>query len=465
MVSTLRRTLLALIVAPACLALPQAAAGETLSGAMAKAYRNNPDLNAARAALRAIDENVTIAKAAMRPQVSGVAQAQSRQTTLDKAPRDIFGFRGARRTEEFTSSFGVTVTQQIFDGFQALNRVRSAEANVLANREALRANEISILLAAVESYANIARDQQIVSIRKQNISFLNEQLKAARARLEVGEGTRTDVSLAEAELAAAKALLTTAVSQLRQSEAAYVQIVGEAPRDIRQPPPASRAMPATLDQAVATGLRENPAILAAERGVDAAGYDVKTAEGTMLPGVVLQGDLYRAENQGPSSDNVMGAVSARIVVPIYQGGAEYGQIRRAKEQLGQSRMLVDSARMGVRRDIVSAHAQYEASQAATVATRAQIGAAKMALDGVIEERNVGQRTTLDVLSAQQTVLDARESLVASQRNAVVASYALLAATGRLTVSSQGLNVAEYRAEEHYEAVKDRWFGLRTVDTR
>ncbi|AOF88660.1 outer membrane efflux protein BepC [Sinorhizobium sp. RAC02] len=433
---------------------------------MAKAYQNNPDLNAARASLRAIDENVTIAKAGMRPRVSLVTQSELNRTNLDIGQRNIFGARGKRRTESFTSSYGLTITQQIFDGFQTLYRVKAAEANVLANRESLRANEISILLAAVESYANIARDQQILVIRKQNIAFLQEQLKAAGARLDVGEGTRTDVSLAEADLAAARALLTAAVSQLKQSEAAYVQIVGEMPKGIKQPAAAKKAMPASLDQAVATGMRENPNILAAMRSVDAAGYNVKVAEGTMLPGVSLQGDVYKSVNseEGPA-DNLSSSLSARLTVPLYQGGAEYGQIRQAKEQLGQRQILVDSARMDVQRTIVSAHAQFEASLTSISAIGAQIEAANMALEGVIEERNVGQRTTLDVLNVQQNVLDAREDLAISQRNAVVASYSVLAATGSLTVRSQDLDVAEYRSEVHYEAVKDKWFGLRTVDGR
>lgn len=462
----LRRTALALALASTVLVLPCNVSAETLAGAMAKAYQNNPDLNAARASLRAIDENVTIAKAGMRPRVSLVTQSELNRTNLDVGSRNFFGQRGSRRTQSFESSYGITITQQIFDGFQTLYRVKAAEANVLANRESLRANEISILLAAVESYANIARDQQIVTIRKQNIAFLQEQLKAAGARLDVGEGTRTDVSLAEADLAAAKALLTAAVSQLKQSEAAYVQIVGEMPKGIKQPASAKKAMPASLDQAVATGMQENPNILAAMRSVDAAGYNVKVAEGTMLPGVSLQGDVYKSVNseEGPA-DNLSSSLSARLTVPLYQGGAEYGQIRQAKEQLGQRQILVDSARMDVQRTIVSAYAQFEASVASIAAIGTQIEAANMALEGVIEERNVGQRTTLDVLNVQQNVLDAREDLAIAQRNAVVASYSVLASTGNLTVRSQDLNVAEYRSEVHYEAVKDKWFGLRTVDGR
>lgn len=455
MIVRIRRAALLAAVSSILLFQPLAASAETIFGAMAKAYKNNPDLNAARAGLRATDEGVPIAKSGYRPQVA--ATATGTLTRLD----NING------TNDFkSSSVGITITQTIFDGFQTLNNVRAAESNVFAGRETLKANEISILLAAAESYANIARDQQIVSIRKKNLAFLREQLNAAQARLDVGEGTRTDVSLADAQLAQAQALLVSAVAQLKQSEAVYVQIVGEAPKAIKQPSPASKALPGSLDQAVATGLREHPTILAASYNVDTAGYQVKSAEGTMLPGVVLQGAVTRQTgDSSPTATGTSSSITARLNVPIYQGGAEYGQIRQAKERLGQQRILVDSARAQVQQNVVSAYAQLEAAQALISASRQQISAANQALSGVIEERNVGQRTTLDVLDAQQTVLQAQESLVSAQRNAVVASYSVIAATGRLTIATQGLQVAEYRAEEHYEAVKDKWFGLRTVDGR
>lgn len=441
------------------LALVSPASADTIAEAMAKAYANNPDLNAARAGLRAVDESVTIAKSGYRPQVSAVATGtQTRfDSELQKRPRDFH-----------QGSAGLTITQQIFDGFQTLNDVRASESTVLSNRESLKANEISILLSAAESYANIVRDQQIVGIRRQNLAFLREQLKAANARLTVGEGTRTDVSQAEAELASAKALLATAVSQLKQSEAVYVQIVGGAPRDIKAASPAKTGMPHTLDQAVAAGLRDNPQIIAAQYAVDAAGYRVKQAEGTMLPGVTIQGSVSR--NTGDSFNNsgvdsTSGSITARLQVPIYQGGAEYGQVRQAKERAGQQSILVDSVRLDVQKTVVSAYAQLDAARSSITANKEQIRAANQALAGVIEERKVGQRTTLDVLDAQQSVLIARESLAASQRNAVVASYSLLASMGVLTVRGQNLNVAEYRPEDHYEAVKNKWFGLKAVEGR
>lgn len=461
--SIFRRTAVAAALSTALWLVPHAVFAETISNAMEKAYQNNPDLNAVRAGLRATDEGVPIAKSGYRPQISATVTG----TATRLGTESLFRRGTPLIAEDFTTgAASITITQQIFDGFQTLNNVRAAEANVFSSRETLKANEISILLAAAQSYANIARDQRIVSIRKQNLAFLKEQLNAAKSRLDVGEGTRTDVSQAEAELAGARAILVNAVAQLKQSEAVYVQIVGVAPKSIKQPVPASKALPKNLDQAVAAGLRDHPSIAAAQYNVDSAGFRVKSAEGTMLPGVVIQGSVSRnTTDRDRNSDTANASITARLEVPLYQGGAEYGQIRQAKERLGQQRILVDSARLEVQQTIITAHAQFEAALATTVANKSQVSAANQALAGVIEERKVGQRTTLDVLDAQQSVLVAEESLVTSQRNAVVASYSLLAAMGRLTIQSQGLQVAEYRAEEHYEAVKDKWFGLRTVDGR
>ncbi len=437
--------------------LPVPAGAETITGAMAKAYANNPDLNAVRAGLRATDEGVPIAKSGYRPQIE--ASATGAATRFDSEHRLPIDYH--------TGTASITITQQIFDGFQTLNNVRAAEAVVFSGRETLKANEISVLLAAAQSYANIARDQAVVSIRKQNLAFLKEQVRAATARSDLGEGTRTDVSQAEAEMAQAQSLLSNAISQLKESEAVYVQIVGDAPEGIKQPGPATKGLAKNLDQAVAAGLRDHPSIAAAQYSADAAGYRVKSAEGSMLPGVVVQGSLSRNTSDNPTGtsgwESSSGTIVARLQVPIYQGGAEYGQIRQAKERQGQQQILVDSARAEVQQTIVTAYAQMEAARAIIASSKEQVAASRRALAGVMDELKVGQRTTLDVLDAQQNVLVAEESLVSAQRNAVVASYGLLAAMGNLTVKSQGLQVAEYRSEEHYEAVKDKWFGLRTVD--
>ncbi len=456
---SLRKALLAAAVFPLLFAAVSPASAESLKGALAKAYANNPDLNAARAALRATDENVTIAKAGYRPQV-GISASGS-VNHLDHFSSDLIDDQTYR-----SGQIGISVTQVIFDGFQTLSRIRSAESGVYAGQENVKANEIQILLSAVQAYADIARDQQVVSIRKQNLAFLNEQLSAAKTRLDVGEGTRTDVSQAEAQLAAGKALLAAAVAQLKISRATYVQIVGEQPTDISQPAPASSGLPRNLDSAVQVAVTEHPSVKAALHAVDAAGYQVDEAQGTLLPGVTIKGSFGRSgsDEAGTSGVDVnSSSITAQLTIPIYQGGAEYGRVRQAKENLGAQQIRVDSARAQIQQMVVAAYAQLEAAQAAISANQQQLKAAKLALEGVIEERNVGQATTLDVLNAQQQVLNAKESLAQSGRNAVVSSYSALAAMGRLTVADQGLQVAEYRANDHYEAVKDKWFGLRTVD--
>ncbi len=466
-----RLAMLAALAAPVALGGAGPASADSIYDAMAKAYENNPDLNAARAGLRATDEGVTIAKAGFRPQISAFASNTQNKYDLDPSTgKDFVGNVTqipGERVNFVTKQTGITITQQIFDGFQTLNNVRAAEANVYATRAAVKAREIQILLSAAEGYANIARDQQIVSIRKQNIAFLEEQLKASNARLQVGEGTRTDVSLSEAQLAQSKAILASAIFQLKRSEAVYVQIVGEAPKGISQPKPLSKLMPKNIDSAVAVAIREHPSIISSEYQIDAAGFQVKSAEGAMLPGVVVQGQLSRTVGDNPYSLNNYNSATftARLNVPIYQGGAEYGQIRQAKERLAQQRLVLDSARLEVQQILVTAIAQYEAAKAVISANSTQLAASKMALSGVIEERNVGQATTLDVLNAQANVLNARESIAQSQRDAVVASFSVLAAMGNLTVETTNLKVAVYDADKHYKKVKDKWFGLRTVDGR
>ena len=457
-----RRALLAAAVFPIAVLSPLAAGAETIQGAMAKAYANNPDVNAARAGLRATDESVTIAKAGYRPQISANATAAR---SVAYGVNNINGANGFITSD----SIGITISQQVFDGFQTLNRVNAAEAGVFAAREQLRATEMQILFSAAQSYANVALYQEIVAIRKQNLAFLNEQLKASNARLQVGEGTKTDVSQAQAQLAAAQALLAAATAQLKQAQAVYAQIVGEQPKGISQAKAARAGIPGGIDSAVALGMKQHPSILAAQHAVDAAGFQVKTAEGSMLPGVAIQGSAARnygdpSTFSNPRTYNSL-SIAASLTIPIYKGGAEYGSIRQAKETLNQQQIKVDSAQQAVQQSIVSSYAQLEASGAAISANKQALSAANLALSGVMEERNVGQATTLDVLNAQQQVLNAKENLAQAQHDSVVASYAVLTSVGGLTVESQHLNVAEYNPEEHYNAVKDAWFGLRVVDDK
>lgn len=430
-----------------CLPFVMASVGiansETITGAMSRAYDNNPDLAAARAGLRATDEGVAIAKSGYRPTLSG---------SVVGAVTDVNG----NSTESLTGT--VSITQQLFDGFATRNNVKVAKSAVFAGREGLTSTEINILQSAAQAYANLARDNQLVSIRRQNINFLQEQLNAAQSRLRVGEGTRTDVSQAQAQLASAKASLTAAIAQAKSSSAVYVQIVGTAPRKISQPKTISRLLPKTLDSAVARGLSSHPTIEAAQYNADAAAFQIKANKAALLPGVSVQGSVSQND-----SDVRTSTLTGTLSVPIYSGGANHARVRQAKQTLKQREAEVLSARRSVEQSIVANWVNYESALATLAANRAELSAAQLALNGVMEERRVGQRTTLDVLNAQQTVLSARESIVQSQRNAVVSSYATLGAMGLLTVDYLKLKVARYDPDRHYQAVKDKWFGLRVVE--
>lgn len=451
----IRSALMACAFVPFLLAAPAAAMAETILGAMAQAYDNNPDLNAARAGLRATDEGVAIAKSGYRPTIAAELDVSATATNISAGPM-------GSSPDGTDAALGVSINQTIFDGFQTRNAVLGAQSDVFAGQESLRDTEQQILLSAVQAFMNVVRDRQIVEIRRQNLDFLNEQLNAAQARFDVGEGTRTDVSQARASLAAAESGLVAARAQLRSSEAVYFQIVGQAPpADLDPAPAAARLLPNSIEQAITIGLAEHPLVKSSVYAMNSADFAVKEAEGALLPGVDVTGTF----GQDLQSGDAQATIGATLSVPLYQGGAASARVRQSKELLSQARINVDVARNNLRQAIVTAWTQLEASRAAIEANRSQLEASNLALSGVIEERDVGQRTTLDVLNAQQDVLNARETLVQSQRDAIVASFSVLSTTGRLMVNRLGLQVVEYRPEVHYEAVKDKWYGLRTIDGR
>ena len=450
MSALLKRFSVSLLAASFVAAALSPVSAETLAGALAKAYNNNSELNSARAGVRITDEDVAIAKSGYRPTVNGTASASASDSNGNKIR---------------SNSVGITVNQTLFDGFRTKNGVKAAESGVYAAREGLRNTEQNILFSAVQAYMDVIRDQKIAALRQKNVSFLAEQVRSARARFEVGEGTRTDVAQADAGRAAAVAQSNAARAQAQSSAAIYRQIVGEDPKNLKMPS-ASKLLPGSLDQAFAIAAAEHPAIKARKHAVDANLFGVKVAEGALLPTLGVQAGVTRSNSNQDFANNIdTASVGVQLNVPIYQGGKVSAQVRQSKERLGQARIEVDVAGDQVRQAVASAWTQLDAARASVNANKQLVAAAQLALDGVIEERKVGQRTTLDVLNAQSDVVDAQVNLASAENGVVVASYAVLSATGRLSVSRLGLGVKEHKPEEHYEAVKDKWFGLRTPDGR
>ena len=452
----LKRVAAVAFAAGTALAFSLPAHAETIFGALTKAYQFNSELNSARAGVRVTDESVAIAKSGYRPQIVGSADL------------NYVSQSGVRIT---TGGFGIGLSQMLFDGFQTRNNVRAAEAQVRASNEGLRNTEQNILFNAASAYMDVIRDRQIAALTERNVQSLVEQLRAARSRFEVGEGTRTDVAQADAARSAAVAQASAARAQVTSSEAVYRQVVGEKPGKLKGAGPV-KGLPGGAEQSYGIASNEHPAIKANLHLVDASGFSVKSAEGALLPQLSAEAGLSTdytgrrpASPVSPNGWSDTASVGLRLSVPIYSGGRTSATVRQRKESLGQARIEVDVARDQVRAAVAAAWAQYQASRESVDANRDLVAAAQLALNGVVEERNVGQRTTLDVLNAQADVISAQINQISSERDYVVASYAILSATGRLSVRRLGLNVAEYKPEEHYNAVKDKWIGLRTPDGR
>jgi outer membrane protein len=447
------------------------AAADTLEWALVQAYQNNPSLNAQRAALRATDEGVPQALSGYRPKLSVTANGgfNYAKTLSESVNQSVFpnSVSYTNIGEDFGSrGVGATATETLYNGNQTANRTRQAESQVMGARETLRVTEQQVLLDASTSYMNLLRDGAILDLNRSNVEVLTEQLKQTRDRFNVGEVTRTDVAQAESRLAAGRSALLGAQSNFVTSQANYRRVIGVDPGKLAPGTPVDRFSPALLPTAISQGETQSPSVLAATYGVDIAELGVKVSEGALYPNLGLTASV--SKNYDPVY-NVLKQTQASLLgtltIPIYQGGAEYSAIRQSKETVGQQRLNLDVNRDEARETVVASWGELDAAKAQIEATTAQVNAAEIALNGVREEARVGQRTTLDVLNAQQELVNARVALVTAQHDRVVASYTLLAAVGGLSMQRLGLNVLIYDPQVHYQQVRDAWIGVRTPDGR
>jgi len=443
------------------------AMADTIEAALVRAYQNNPQLNAQRASVRATDENVPQALSGYRPRVAITASAGTQYTdVLTKTQTGgrlvetgIHGVNAPR-------SVGATVTQTLFNGGQTANRTRAAESQVSAAREGLRVLEQAVLLAAATIYMDYLRDSAIVEVQRSNTRVLEQTLKQTRDRFNVGEVTRTDVAQSEAQLAAGRTQLLQAESNLTTTRANFRRIIGNEPSQLAPGSPVDRHLPPSLAGSTDLALVENPNITAAMYGIDVSFLQVKVNEGALFPTVTLQGSVQQSYESTMTNYRAFGASAvAQLTVPVYQGGAEYALIRQSKESLAQQRLNLEQVRDQTRATVAQAWGQLVASKAQVQSAQAQVQASEIALNGVREEARVGQRTTLDVLNAQQALVNARVALVTAQHDRVVASYSVLSAIGRLSPQVLNLATTVYDPSVHYHQVRDSWFGVRTPDGR
>ncbi|UPK40437.1 TolC family outer membrane protein [Bradyrhizobium sp. 186] len=443
------------------LAGPTPALADTIEAALVRAYQNNPQLNAQRAQVRSTDENVPQALSGYRPRVAVTASAGYQYTDFQSGPGSspVHG-TGVPR------SAGMTISQTLFNGNQTANRTRAAESQVSGAREALRVLDQSLLLQAATAYMDYLRDSATLEVQRSNVRVLEQTLKQTRDRFNVGEVTRTDVAQSEAQLAAGRTQALTAESNLTTTRANFRRIIGNDPVNLAPGSPVDRFLPPTLPSAVDLALVENPNVTAGMFGIDVNYLQVKVNEGALLPTISLQAAVTQSYEQSLIQARSFGASAvAQASVPLYQGGAEYSLIRQSKENLAQQRLNLETTRDQARATVVQAWGQLQAGKAQVQSAQAQVTASEIALNGVREEAKAGQRTTLDVLNAQQALVNARVALVTAQHDRVVASYSVLSAVGRLAPQVLGLSTTVYDPSVHYQQVRDSWAGVRAPDGR
>ncbi|MCW8915869.1 MAG: TolC family outer membrane protein [Magnetovibrio sp.] len=431
------------------LAMVSPAQAETLQEALAKAYASNPTLQSARATLRATDEGVAQAISGWRPSISveGTSSKKQQETNTTR-----------RKVDTTPRTLALSLSQSLYAGGQTVAKTDGAEHDVYAQRARLVTEEQTVLLNAATAYLNVLRDGAVVELNEKNEQVLSSQLEATQDRFNVGEITRTDVHLAESRLAGATADRIQSEGDLKTSRANYANIIGNAPADLSEPL-LGLPLPETLDEALNVADTNNPTIVAALYDEKSAQADIASTKGQLLPSLDLSGSASRSLDTA-SDGYWSNAYEAKLTlsVPLYQSGSVYSQLREARQTAQASRLDLDQAKRDVAEEVRTAWESLAATRARIDAIKTQVRAAETALEGVQREASVGSRTVLDVLDAEQELLDARVNLVKSQRDKTVAELSLLSSIGNLTASTMNLAVDFYNAQGHYQDVRNKWFG-------
>ena len=445
----------ALLTLPHVIVAPLSA--ETLREALLNAYNTNPTLAAQRANVRALDENVPLARAAALPAV------QLQSTYSENVVLPVTSFTAPTRVSQTT----VNLTMPIYAGGQIKNGIAAADTRVEAGRASLRGTEADLFSNVVAAYMDVIRDEAIVALNRQNVRVLDVNLRASNDRFQVGDLTKTDVAQSDARLALARSQLQTAESRLISSREAYIRLVGTPP-GVLETPPQLPNLPTDPQKAVETALANNPTLLAAVKSAEASGYDIKVAEANRLPRLdAFAGGSYT--NYFGTLGNFSPTIAApqydrqaqlglRVTMPLYQGGGPTARVRQAQARRGQALEQITETERAVIAQARSAYAVWQSSLQVIESAEVAVKSNALALEGVRAENSVGNRTILEILNAEQEYLNAQVTLVTARRDAYVAGFALLAAMGRAEAKDLGLEGGPlYDPIVHYKKVRnDIW---------
>ena len=442
---------LALVLAAASVGGAQA---QSITQALTIAYDHAPDLQAALLSAKASAENIALAKAGTRPTI-GASLSGTHSIALPSG--------STQWTDSTSFNAGLSYNQTIFDNFQTDAQIEAARAGAEAAEYQIRNTEQTVLLAVIQAYMSVLSDRQLVALRRENTSFFQAQLQSARDRLEVGEGTRIDVAQSEARLAQGEAAYRAALSSLEISQATFQRYVGMAPQNLDSGHNYTRLIPSSLQAAISQAETGHPAILMAKAAIRAAQAGTDAAQAAFGPTASVSGQVgNRFSLGGGAQDGISASMGFTITIPIYAGGAMGANVRKANIEQIRSEVDAMSSYDQIREAVISAWAGIQSADAQISAANAAVAAGRTVLEGVVQERDLGTRTTLDVLNSQAELTTARETLINASTNKVIATFSLLASMGRLTASDLGLAVEIKSAVRYNQAIEDVWQELRTV---
>ena len=428
------KPILATAVAVFAFVSSPAARSETLTDSLVSAYNHSGLLDQNRALLRVADEDVAQAVAGLRP-------------VLDYFAKATYANFVNQNGDHLTGNVGLQASLTLLDGGNSRLAVEGAKESVLAAREGLINVEQSVLLRAITAFMNVRRDIEFVALRRNNVRVITEQLRAAKDRFEVGEVTRTDVALAESRLALARANLAAAQGNQARSREEFRVAVGRYPKTLSAPPRAP-ATANSLEAARTIAYTTHPAMKKAQHDVLAAEIGIQRANSLMRPKLSLKGTLAVDQDWQDSA-----TIGLELGGAIYQGGKLSSLYRQAVARRDASRAGLHVLRHDIAQGVGNAWAQLAVSRASLEASERQIRAARVAFRGVKEEATLGARTTLDVLDAEQELLDAEANRISAITDQYVATYSLLSAMGLLTVEHLKLGVRTYDPAAYYNAVR------------
>ncbi len=425
---------------------------ETVFEALAEAYRTNPDLQAQRAYLRSVDENVSIAKSGYRPTIALTGQYTDSNTDSNRNPSED------GRTSQ---ALGATISQPLFSGFSTVNSVKSADKAVRAEQYNLSNYEQTIFLSASEAYLNVVRDEAIVDLQKNNEKLLKKQLDETRERFNVGELTRTDVAQAKSSYSQAIASRISAEGTLEVSKAVYKQVIGKDPTNLTEPTNIHTFLPATFDRALSYTLDNNFGVLQAKEVLNSKEYAVKANYGSLAPQIAATGSATKSKanskhhgDPNTTIDDITWGINASV--PLYDAGENRARIRQSKYAKWQAQEQVASAKRAAVSSVTGSWESMVAYDAQIKALIDRVDANKIALDGVKKEEALGNRTILDVLDAYQTLLNSQVEVVKARREYYLSAMQVMQAMGKLTAKNLKLDVDIYNPKVYYKETRDKW---------